>query len=86
MDRSSRSDEGRSDTLTRRVGCATVTKRSHKIIRGIAAILVYGSYRTVELCRPEADLSQRLVIIVANHFAGFANPVLMVMYGLQRRR
>jgi len=61
-----------------------VAKRSHKIIRGIAAILVYGTYRTVELRRPEADLSQRPVIIVANHFAGFADPVLM-MYGLQRR-
>ncbi len=61
-----------------------MTKRSHKIIRGVAAILVYGTYRTVELRRPEADLSQRPVIIVANHFAGFADPVLM-MYGLQRR-
>jgi 1-acyl-sn-glycerol-3-phosphate acyltransferase len=61
-----------------------MTERSHRIIRGIAAVLVYGTYRTVELRRPEADLSDRPVIIVANHFAGFADPVLM-MYGLQRR-
>jgi len=58
--------------------------RSHRALRWIAATLVYGSYRTVEVRRPEVDLTQRPVIVVANHFAGFADPILM-MYGMQRR-
>jgi glycerol-3-phosphate O-acyltransferase/dihydroxyacetone phosphate acyltransferase len=40
-------------------------------------------YRSAEVDRTDADLSDRPVIIVANHSAGFADPVL-IMYGANR--
>lgn len=56
----------------------------HRALRWLATVIVYGSYRSVEVKRPEADYSQRPVIVVANHFAGFADPVLF-FYGVARR-
>ena len=41
-------------------------------------------YRSVEVSRGDADLSSRPVIIVANHSAGFPDPVL-IMHGMDRR-
>jgi 1-acyl-sn-glycerol-3-phosphate acyltransferase len=56
----------------------------HRALRWLATVIVYGSYRSVEVKRPEADYSRRPVIVVANHFAGFADPVLF-FYGVARR-
>jgi 1-acyl-sn-glycerol-3-phosphate acyltransferase len=41
-------------------------------------------YRSVEISRHDAGLSERPVILVANHSAGFPDPVF-IMYGMDRR-
>ena len=51
--------------------------------RAAASAFVYTMYRSAEVDRTDADLSGRPVIIVANHSAGFADPVL-IMYGANR--
>lgn len=56
----------------------------NRALRWLATVIVYASYRTVEVKRPEADYSDRPAIVVANHFAGFADPVLF-FYGVARR-
>jgi 1-acyl-sn-glycerol-3-phosphate acyltransferase len=55
----------------------------HRVAKVITSTIVYTMYRSAEVRRNDADLSQRPVIIVANHSAGFPDPVI-IMYGTDR--
>jgi len=61
----------------------SVTGVVDKAGRAVASAFVYTMYRSAEVNRNDTDLSGRPVIIVANHSAGFADPVL-IMYGANR--
>jgi glycerol-3-phosphate O-acyltransferase/dihydroxyacetone phosphate acyltransferase len=61
-----------------------VTEPAHRAGRAITSAIVYTMYRSVEVSRHDTDLSERPVILVANHSAGFPDPVLL-MYGMDRR-
>jgi len=60
-----------------------VTEAVQRAAKVITSAIVYTMYRSAEVRRNDADLSERPVIIVANHSAGFPDPVL-IMYGLDR--
>jgi 1-acyl-sn-glycerol-3-phosphate acyltransferase len=61
-----------------------VTEPEHKLGRAVTSAVVYTMYRSVEISRHDTGLSERPVIIVANHSAGFPDPVL-IMYAMDRR-
>jgi len=61
-----------------------VTEPEHKVGRAVTSAIVYTMYRSVEISRHDSGLSERPVIIVANHSAGFPDPVL-IMYAMDRR-
>ena len=61
-----------------------MTEPAHRAGRAVTSAIVYTMYRSVEVSRHDTDLSDRPVIIVANHSAGFPDPVL-IMYGMDRR-
>ena len=61
-----------------------MTEPAHRAGRAVTSAIVYTMYRSVEISRHDTDLSDRPVIIVANHSAGFPDPVL-IMYGTDRR-
>ena len=61
-----------------------MTESEHKAGRAVTSAIVYTMYRSVEISRHDTGLSERPVIIVANHSAGFPDPVL-IMYAMDRR-
>ncbi len=61
-----------------------MTEPAHRFARAVTAAVVYAWYESVDVRRYDADLSGRPVIVVANHSAGLADPIL-IMYGMQRR-
>ena len=74
---------GRLTAFTHGVRKVNVTEPAHRAGRVVTSAIVYATYRSVEVRRSDADLSDRPVIIVANHSAGFPDPVL-IMHGMDR--